>query len=129
MTSSTLKFTLDRLGVTKSHSRPGVSDDNAFAESLFKTLKYRPNDPFKGTLATWREWVQDFVHWYNEEHLYSGISYVTPSQRHIGEDYELLAKRREVYEAARKLNPRRWTKSIRNWEREHTVRLAPLHVA
>ena len=129
MTSSTLKFTLDRLGVTKSLSRPGVSDDNAFAESLFKTLKYRANYPFKATLTTWREWVQDFVHWYNEEHRHSGISYVTPAQRHIGEDYELLAKRREVYEVARKLNPRRWTSSTRKWEREHTVRLAPLRVA
>ena len=129
MTSSTLKSTLDRLGVTKSLSRPGVSDDNAFAESLFRTLKYRPNYPFRATFSLWREWVQNFVYWYNEQHRHSGISYVTPVQRHMGEDFELLAKRKEVYETARKLNPRRWTSSTRKWEREQTVRLAPLRAA
>ena len=129
MTSSTLRHTLDRLGVTKSLSRPGVSDDNAFVESLFRTLKYRPNYPYKADLSTWREWVYHFVNWYNEEHLHSGISYVTPAQRHAGKDCEILAKRREVFESARKLNPRRWTGPTRSWEREHTVRLAPLRVA
>ena len=85
MKSSTLKSTLDHLHVTTSLSRPGVSDDNAFPESLFRTLKYRPNYPKRHLdLAEWRSWAKSFVEWYNEEHRHSGISYVTPSQRHLG---------------------------------------------
>lgn len=66
MTSSTLKATLDRLGVVRSLSRPGGSDDNAFSESLFRTLKYRPDYPkIKADIDGWRDWVQGFVYWYN----------------------------------------------------------------
>lgn len=130
MKSSTLKNTLDRLHVTTSLSRPGVSDDNAFPESLFRTLKYRPRYPKSHLgLEGWRSWVSGFVEWYNEEHRHSGISYVTPSQRHQGLDVELLERRREVYEAARARNPRRWIRTTRSWERPIEVRLAPLNAA
>ena len=130
MTSSTLKKTLDRLKVNRSLSRPGVSDDNAFSESLFRTLKYRPEYPKASmNLANWRAWVSRFVEWYNEEHLHSGISYVTPSQRHAGVDREILRGRRQVYRAAQGRNPRRWTRSIRSWARPEKIRLAPLHAA
>jgi transposase InsO family protein len=130
MTSSTLKATLERLKVATSLSRPGVSDDNAFPESLFRTLKYRPSYPKSHLdLDGWRLWVKRFVKWYNEVHRHSGISYVTPSQRHLGLDVEILMKRREVYGAARTRNPRRWSRSVRSWDYLTEVRLAPLIVA
>ena len=65
------------------------------------------------------------LQWYNEEHRHSGISYVTPSQRHQGLDVAILQTRREVYETARIRNPRRWSKSIRSWERPDEVHLTP----
>jgi putative transposase len=81
---STLKATtvlamLHWLGVKPSYSRPRVSDDNAFVESLFKTAKYRPEFPTRGfaTLEDARRWGRDFVRWYNFEHRHSGIRYVT----------------------------------------------------
>ena len=78
--------TLYALGITPSRSRPRVSNDNAYAESLFKTLKYVPDyqpQEFK-TLDEARVWVRNFVNWYNNEHRHSGINYVTPEQRHNG---------------------------------------------
>jgi hypothetical protein len=88
---STLKATtvlamLHWLGVQPSYSRPRVSDDNAYAESLFRTAKYRPEFPAKGfaSLDEARAWAAGFVHWYNVEHRHSGIRYVTPQQRHAG---------------------------------------------
>ena len=130
MTSSTLKSTLDRLQVTRSLSRPGVSDDNAFPESLFRTLKYRPNYPKRPLdLEGWRTWVTGFVKWYNEEHRHSGLSYVTPSQRHQGLDVEVLQARQAVYLAAQSRNPRRWSKAVRSWSRPAEVRLAPVSAA
>ena len=88
---STLKATtvlamLNWLGVKPSYSRPRVSDDNAFVESLFKTAKYRPQFPVGGfaDLLQARAWAADFAHWYNFEHRHSGIRYVTPAQRHTG---------------------------------------------
>jgi hypothetical protein len=66
-----------------------------------------------------------FVHWYNDEHRHSGIGYVTPSQRHAGEDRGLLAGRHEVYQRARQANPRRWTRQTRNWRPVGVVTLNP----
>lgn len=129
---STLKATtvlamLHWLGVKPSYSRPRVSDDNAFVESLFKTAKYRPEFPSKGfeDLEEARTWGRDFVHWYNHEHRHSGIRYVTPAQRHAGEDVAILAARREVYEQARQANPARWSRGIRDWTPVGTVTLNP----
>src|SRR4051794_7672054 len=81
---TTVLAMLHWLGIAPSHSRPRVSDDNAFAEALFRTAKYRPEFPSKGfaDLQAARHWAMQFVHWYNHEHRHSGIRYVTPAQRH-----------------------------------------------
>ena len=87
------------LGVKPSYSRPRLSDGNAYAESLFRTAKYRPEFPTQGftTLEAARAWAGDFVHWYNVDHRHSGIQYVSPSQRHEGEDQAILAVRHALY--------------------------------
>ncbi|AOA57108.1 IS3 family transposase [Acinetobacter larvae] len=127
MKSQTLQVKLTDLNISPSHSRPRVSNDNAYVESLFKTLKYVPYWPSSGfeSLDQARVWVDGFIHWYNEEHRHSGISYVTPSQRHKGEDIGLLAQRSEVYRIAREAKPERWSKQIRNWHRKDVVMLNP----
>ena len=127
MKSQTLQVKLTELNISPSHSRPRVSNDNAYVESLFKTLKYVPNWPSSGfeSLDETRIWVNHFIRWYNEEHRHGGISYVTPSQRHKGEDIALLAQRDEVYRAAREAKPERWSKQTRNWQRKGVVMLNP----
>ena len=87
--------TLYALGITPSNSRPRVSNDNAYAESLFRTLKYRPNYQPKGfeRLEAAREWCQRFVEWYRCKHHHSGIKFLTPAQRHNGEGDAILTKR------------------------------------
>ena len=129
---STLKATtvlamLNWLGVKPSYSRPRVSDDNAYAESLFRTAKYRPEFPAKGfaTLHEARAWAAQFVQWYNFEHRHSGIRYVTPEQRHAGEDHAILAARHDLYTRARALNPARWSGKTRNWTPIGAVTLNP----
>jgi putative transposase len=117
MKGSTMLAKLQSLGVMPSFSRPQVSNDNPYSESLFKTLKYRPSYP-DGAFASMdeaNEWVGRFVSWYNEEHLHSGIKFVTPLSRHQKKDKEILRKRTLVYELAKKLRPTRWSKSTRNW--------------
>ncbi len=127
MKSLTLKAKMEELGIMSSHNRPRVSNDNAYSESLFRTTKYRPNWPRKGfdSLSQVRDWVQDFVTFYNHEHCHSGISFVTPAQRHQAEDIKLLENRKKVYESARMRNPMRWSGTTRNWERIETVALNP----
>jgi transposase InsO family protein len=117
MKGATMLATLQKLGVATSFSRPRVSDDNPYSEALFRTLKYRPEYP-KRPFESIEEaiaWVAGFVRWYNEEHLHSEISFVTPSDRHAGRDAEILKNRTEVYEQARKKNPSRWSGKTRNW--------------
>lgn len=128
MKGSTLLATLQRLGVVASFSRPGVSDDNPFSEALFRTMKYRPGFPRKPfeSFAAALEWVQGFVRWYNDEHLHSAIRYVTPSDRHCGKERPLLANRHQIYIAARRLKPRRWTGNTRNWSPVGAVYLNPI---
>lgn len=115
----TMKAKLESLGVTPSYSRPRVSNDNPYSESLFRTFKYRPEYPTKGfeNIEAARLWVASFVDWYNEEHRHSAIRYVTPGQRHRGEDKQILAFRHQVYQQARQRRSERWTRSTRNWER------------
>lgn len=127
MKSQVLQVKLAELKITPSHSRPRVSNDNAYVESFFKTLKYTPAWPEKGfaTLEEARAWVESFVACYNEEHRHSGIRYVTPGQRHRGEDLRLLAQRKSVYEAAKMRNPHRWSGQTRNWSRQDEVWLNP----
>jgi transposase InsO family protein len=117
MKGATMVAKLQKLGVIPSFSRPSVSDDNPFSESLFKTLKYCPQYPSKPfeSILTAREWEAKFVYWYNEEHLHSGIKFVTPGSRHRGEDAKILASRHEVYQAAKAKHPDRWSRSTRNW--------------
>lgn len=127
MKSATLLAKLRDLGVTPSFSRPRVSDDNPFSEALFRTLKYRPcfpRRPFADIDAA-RQWVDRFVRWYNTEHLHSAIRFVTPDARHFGHDAAQLAKRREVYAAARAKHPGRWSRSTRNWDPILIVTLNP----
>ena len=129
---STLKATtvlamLYWLGVKPSYSRPRVSDDNAYAESLFRTAKYRPEFPATGfaDLDGARSWAAEFVRWYNDEHRHSGIRYVTPAQRHCGEDHAILAARHALYLQARERNPARWSGTTRNWTPIGPVALNP----
>jgi putative transposase len=116
MKCGTMLATLQWLGVAPSFSRPGVSNDNPFSESLFKTMKYRPAYPseFK-TIEEARAWVAHFVSWYNTEHHHSGIRYVTPQERHSGADIVILEKRKETYRLAQMKRPDRWSRGTRNW--------------
>ena len=115
------------LGIAPSHSRPRVSDDNAYAEALFRTAKYRPEFPAAGfaDLAEARQWAAAFVHWYNHEHRHSGIRYVTPAQRHAGADSSILAARHALYRRARERNPCRWSGRTRDWTPIGAVTLNP----
>lgn len=127
MKAQTFRAKLDELGINQSFSRPRVSDDNAYVESFFRTLKYAPAWPAKGfaTLEEAREWVQQFMQWYNHEHQHSKIRFVTPAQRHAGEDKAVLAKRAEVYAAAKAKHPERWSGETRNWKHIAAVTLNP----
>ena len=127
MKGATMLATLQRLGVVPSFSRPKVSDDNPFSESLFKTLKYRPSYPngaFKD-LREARAWVERFVTWYNTEHRHSEINYVTPASRHDGKDIGILSARHRVYAEAKARNPARWSTKTRNWQPVTEVYLNP----
>lgn len=127
MKGATMLATLQKLHVAPSFSRPSVSDDNPFSESLFKTLKYRPSYP-DGAFANIEEtrtWVGKFVHWYNTEHLHSGIRFVTPQSKHEGLDADILKNRHEVYVKAKSANPLRWSGKTRNWSVIEEVRLNP----
>ena len=127
MKGATMLATLQQLGVMPSLSRPAVSNDNPYSESLFKTLKYRPKYPLKpfDGVSEARDWVTGLVEWYNHEHRHSAIRFVTPAQRHEGLDEDLLNNRQAVYEAARVRNPKRWSGSVRNWQRIQEVHLNP----
>ena len=127
MKSSTLLAKLYDLGITPSRGRPRVSNDNPYSESLFRTLKYCPQWPESGfaDLDAARLWVRDFIAWYNHEHRHSRIRFVTPAQRHRGEDHALLAKRHALYEAAKARNPARWSGGTRNWTPVGAVDLNP----
>ena len=129
---STLKATtvlamLNWLGIKPSYSRPRVSDDNAYAESLFRTAKYRPEFPVQGfeTLDEARAWAAEFVRWYNVDHRHSGIRYVSPQQRHNGQDRTILAARHELYRQAQECHPARWSGTTRDWSFIDAVTLNP----
>ena len=127
MKGATLKATMERLGVIASYSRPRVSDDNPYSESLFRTLKYRPNYPCSpfASIEEARAWVRGFAAWYNHEHLHSSIGFVTPAERHAGHAEAILAARRAVYARACRRNPERWSGAPRAWKHPAEVRLNP----
>ena len=129
MKGATLKATMEKLGILASYSRPSVSDDNPFSESLFRTMKYCPEYP-KGaftSLDAARAWVAGFVAWYNDVHLHSGIGFITPTDRHSGRGEAILAARRQVYRRARQRRPERWSGPLRPWTAPATVRLNPVN--
>ena len=127
MKGSALLATFQKLGITKSRSRPACSDDNPYSEALFRTLKYRPDLPVKPfiDLVQASAWVEKLVHWYNHKHRHSAIGFVTPDQRHRGEDCALLRRRHELYALAKAKNPTRWSGRTRNWQRVQRVDLNP----
>lgn len=127
MKSLTMQAKMHDLGVITSRSRPRVSNDNPYSESLFRTVKYCPRWPSEGfnSLDGARQWVKGFVDWYNNEHRHSRIKFVTPNQRHQGLDVEILENRKSLYQQKRNEHPERWSGEARNWEPEGAVELNP----
>lgn len=127
MKGASMLAMLNTLGVTPSLSRPAVSNDNPYSESVFRTLKYRPNYPKKpfGSLIEARQWVEQFVQWYNNDHQHSATGFVTPSQRHAEQDVVILKQREDVYTRAKAVNPKRWSGPTRNWKPVTVVHLNP----
>jgi transposase len=128
MKAATFQVLLEKLGIQSSYSRPRVSNDNPYSEAMFRTLKYRPEYPYKGfkTLEEARIWSVKFVHWYNCEHLHSGINFVTPEQCHTGVYIDVLKNRKEVYEQAKLKHPERWSRETRDWSAHESVALNPM---
>jgi putative transposase len=109
MTSKAVAQLLADLGVTKTHSRPHVSNDNPFSEAQFKTLKYCPKFPQRfGCIEDSRAFCQDFFGWYNKEHRHSGIALMTPEQVHYGLSEEVYLHRESVLAAAFEMHPSRF---------------------
>ena len=127
MRAATLEARLEELGVLRSFSRPRVSNDNPYSESLFRTVKYRPDYPRRPfrSQAEACAWVVAFVDWYNHRHRHSAIRFVTPHQRHSGQGNEICRHRSRVYEQARQRHPRRWTRSTRCWRQPEVVWINP----
>jgi transposase InsO family protein len=125
--ATTVLAVMNWLGLRASYSRPRVSDDNAFVESLFRTAKYRPQFPAKGfaDLDHARQWANSFVQWCNHDHRHSAIRYVSPAQRHAGEDHTVLQARHALPQRAREENPRRWARHTRKWNPISVVMLNP----
>jgi len=130
MRGSTMISTLQWLGVVPSFSRPHVSDDNAYSEALFRTLKHTPAYPRLPfvDISSAERWVARFVEWYNGEHCHSAIRYVTPNARHFGHESEILARRHQLYQRARNSNPARWSRATRDWSPIAAVTLNPERV-
>jgi putative transposase len=109
MTSKPVAFLLADLGVTKTHSRPHVSNDNPYSESQFKTMKYRPDFPARfGSAEDARAFCGPFFAWYNTEHHHSGLAFLTPEVVHFGQAEELLAARAQTLMAAYRAHPERF---------------------
>jgi putative transposase len=112
MSSKPVAFLLADLGVTKTHSRPHVSNDNPYSESQFRTLKYRPEFPDRfGCIQDSRAFSQGFFRWYNEEHRHSGLGLLTPAMVHYGQAENILRQRQEVLDVAYQLHPERFVRS------------------
>ena len=111
MTSKPVALLMADLGVTKTHSRPHVSNDNPYSEAQFKTMKYRPDFPERfGCLLSARSWAEDFFQWYNYDHHHSALGLLTPADVHFGRTQAMLVKRQEVLQAAFQKNPERFVK-------------------
>lgn len=126
MKAGTMLAKMQELGVIPSFSRPSVSNDNPYSEALFRTVKYAPTYPGRfASLQDARAYMEMFADWYNHEHCHSGIGFVTPAQRHSGEDKQILANRKVVYQQAKQRHPERWSADTRNWDRIEEVLLNP----
>jgi putative transposase len=113
MRSKPVAFLLADLGVTKTHSRPHVSNDNPYSESQFKTMKYRPQFPERfGCLQDARGFGGEFFRWYNHEHHHSGLGFLTPFEVHFGQAKERRAKRALVLRSAYEKNPERFVRGL-----------------
>lgn len=111
MRSKTVAHLLADLGVTKTHSRPYVSNDNPYSESQFKTMKYRPDFPERfGSIQDARAWARPFFHWYNHEHHHSGLGLLTPVTVHYGQAQAVIEQRRKVLLAAYAAHPERFVR-------------------
>jgi putative transposase len=109
MKSKTVALLLSDLGITKTHSRPHVSNDNPFSEAQFKTLKYRPQFPQRfGCLEDSRTFCRPFFCWYNTEHRHSGIAFMTPQDVHYGQATQILETRTAALNAAFEAHPERF---------------------
>jgi putative transposase len=126
MKGATMIMMLYKLGIIPSFSRPRVSDDNPYSESLFKTLKYTTGFPKYFTdLRSARSWMADFVNWYNDKHRHSGIGYITPNQRHSGISYDIMNKRNAALLKAYASRPERWSRKPALWNADEIVYLNP----
>jgi putative transposase len=111
MTSKPVAFLMADLGVTKTHSRPYVSDDNPYSESQFRTMKYRPEFPnLFGCIQDSRAFCRQFFQWYNAEHRHSGIALLTPAMVHFGEARSVLDRRQAVLDGAYRAHPERFVR-------------------
>jgi len=111
MTSKPVAFLMADLGVTKTHSRPHVSNDNPYSEAQFKTLKYQPDYPERfGCQQDARSWAKDFFDWYDYEHHHSGLGLLTPADVHYGRAQAAIQQRQQVLQAAYQKNPERFVK-------------------
>jgi putative transposase len=109
MTSKTVAELLLDLGVAKSHSRPTVSNDNPYSEAQFKTMKYGSTYPDRfADLAAARNWIADFVEWYNFEHRHSGIGLLPPMVVHLGQASAVVAARQQTLDRAAVAHPERF---------------------
>ena len=109
MSSKCVAMLLADLGVSKTHSRPHVSNDNPFSESHFKTLKYRPEFPKRfGGLQDAQSFCRRFFAWYNTEHRHSAIAWLAPETVHYGRAAEVLAARQQVLDKAYRCHPQRF---------------------
>ena len=111
MKSIPVAHLLEQLGVTKSHSRPYVSNDNPFSEAQFKTMKYQPDYPERfESQEHARGWARSFIRWYNFAHLHSALGYVTPAAMHFGHAQSILQQRQEVLDDAFAKHPERFVR-------------------
>ncbi len=111
MKSKCVAMLLSDLGVTKTHSRPHVSNDNPFSESQFRTLKYRPEFPKRfGCIQDARAFCRDFFDWYNNQHHHSGIGFLTPATVHLGLAAQTIEARQQVLDQAHLLHPERFVR-------------------
>lgn len=127
--AATVHALMYQLGVTPSHSRTGLSNDNPHAEAFFRTGKYHTSLPTGGfaTVEEARTWADHLIQWHNHEHRHSALRFVTPAQKHAGQDSALLAERKRLYEAKRAETPDRWIqKKTRNWDPVLTSTLNPI---